>query len=412
MAAARGPSRCRAGDMAGSPSYEGTSGGVRPWRVALPGVAVQIAFGLSFVWGAVAPAVRNSEHWSPLVIGAVFSAVPLGYALGTVVGGRLAERLNPRSLCLGALGLLGIGLTVAFVVPNSATFIFFYSGLGLGVGGGIALAGTLAAGAQVLGGRIGALAGLLTGAYASAAIIEAPLVSTLTALTGWLNALRMVGGVDLLLAVVGVLALPGLSTPQRGRGGSSPAPTLTLLRRPTVFIAASIELLGTPAGAYAMVHVALHAKGLGMPAAVVFVAVPAAALGNTIGRLAGGVASDRFGPDRLLFLVFAGATAAAVVLASTRDSAALLGASFVAGVGFGGAAGLVASLALYAVPESPHAGFGVLFAAFALGAFAGPLIGPAVGGGTAAWLVLAAMAGVAFGLSMLRMAVSRSPASR
>lgn len=382
------------------------------WRIALCGTAVQLAFGLSFVWGAVAPAVRRSAHWSPFVVGAVFSAVPLGYGAGTAIGGRLAERVNPRTLCLGAIGLMGTGLTVALVVPTGATFVILYSGLGLGLGGGVALAGTLAAGAQVLGHRLGSLAGLLTAAYAGASVIEAPVATTLARRLGWLDALRLLGALDVAMAAVAVVALPVLQTPARVSAGTRLVPLREVVARRPVLLAAAIELLGTPVGAYALAHIALHAKGLGMTGLVVLLAVPIAALGNTLGRLGGGMASDRVGPDRLLLVILAAAAAAAILLAFTTSGAALLPASFVAGVGFGGPAGLVAPLARQAIPESPHAGFGLVFACFALGAFAGPLIGPAVGGGSTAWLVLAGMATAAFGLTVVRIAGAPAPPRR
>ena len=47
------------------------------------GLALQMAFGLVFAWGEVAPYVRAVDHWPPWLLGAVFSGTPLGYGTGT-----------------------------------------------------------------------------------------------------------------------------------------------------------------------------------------------------------------------------------------------------------------------------------------------------------------------------------------
>lgn len=372
-------------------------------RVAVPGVLIQLAFGLSFVWGALAPAVRDQAHWSPLAIGAVFSAVPLGYAAGTAVGGWLAERIAPRRLCLAALLMLAAGFTIAFLLPDSVTFVLCYSGLGLGVGGGVALAGTLAAGAQLLGDRLGGLAGLLTASYAGAAILEAPLASGLLHVMGWLDAVRILGSFDVLVVAVALLRLPAGEAPGSVAPTGAAVSLWALLRDRRLAMAAAIELLGTPVGAYAMAHLALLAKQAGDSGLVVAFTIPAAAIGNTAGRLLSGAASDRFGANGPLLVVLAAAVLAAGGLAVLPVSAAVLPLGLLAGIGFGGPAGLASRLARDAAPEAPNAAFGLVFSSFAVGAFLGPILGPPVGGGSRAWLVLGALAAVALVLAVLRL---------
>jgi MFS family permease len=118
---------------------------VRPsisaWRVVIPALIVQFAFGVSYSWGAVVPYVRTQDHWSPLVISLVFSGVPIGYGIGMIMGGWLADRYRPRLLCWIAVGLLCLGYAIAFLFPSGFTFFTFYSFLALGVGGAVALGG-------------------------------------------------------------------------------------------------------------------------------------------------------------------------------------------------------------------------------------------------------------------------------
>jgi len=75
-------------------------------RILLGALPLQFAFGVVYSWGALAPFVERDQHWPALLISAVFSATPVGYGTGIVVGGRLADRLPPRRLCWAGLVLL------------------------------------------------------------------------------------------------------------------------------------------------------------------------------------------------------------------------------------------------------------------------------------------------------------------
>lgn len=68
-------------------------------RVLISGLILQFVFGMAYTWGAVVPYVRLHGHWSSLLISAVFSGTPLGYGIGIVIGGWLADRSPPRRLC-------------------------------------------------------------------------------------------------------------------------------------------------------------------------------------------------------------------------------------------------------------------------------------------------------------------------
>ncbi len=69
-------------------------------RVVIPARVVQFAFGVFYTWGVVVPFVRQYNHWSPLVISAVFSGVSFGYGLGIIVAGWLATATR-RACCAG-----------------------------------------------------------------------------------------------------------------------------------------------------------------------------------------------------------------------------------------------------------------------------------------------------------------------
>jgi len=341
-----------------------------------------------FAWGAVVPLVRSRDHWPALLLGAVFSATPLGFGIGTVVGGRLADRVPPRRLCWASLGLLGAGFAVTFAAPCGLTFVVAYAGLALGVGGGVALTGAVAALAHALPGRSGTAGGLASATYAASAVFQAPLIAALAPSLGWRAALEVVALGAAALAAVLLPLMPRLPARQPGpRTGRGP------LVSARVATGAALAFCGATFGAFAAVNLP-GVAGAALAGAV----VAAIALGNAGGRLLGGLFADRIGPAPVLAAVFALELGAALLLFSGRWPALALGLGLCAGLALGMDAGSLARVGRDAAPARPNAAFGLVFAGYTTGAFAGPLLGALVGP-PPAWLVTAAPAVV--GLAIL-----------
>jgi len=377
-------------------------------RVVIPALILQFAFGMVYVWGAVAPYVRLQDHWSPLLISAVFSAGPFGYGTGILIGGRMADHYPPRRLCWAGVVLMVIGFTVAFLIPNGITLVIFYSAIALGLGGSIALAGALAAGTYTLPTRVGFIGGALTGSYGLAAIVQVPIVSYLASTIGWLNALRIVGASMAALAICMVVLMPPIPRPQRTQEGAGSIPLLKLVARELIWTGFLLEAVASPLGSYAFVAIASYVRGY-LPLAlwVATVAVIAVATGNAIGRIFSGTASDRFGVTPVFLVILTTNVLAAILLQFPVNAATVLFAALAAGISFGGPAGLLSRLASVSAPDAPNSTFGLLFVGYACGVFFGPFLGVAVGGNARSWLALGSLAGIGLLIIAARTVMTR-----
>ena len=333
--------------------------------------------------------MRLHEHWPEPLVGAVFSATPLGYGTATILGGRLADRFPPRPLCAIAVAMMLTGFATAFLWPSPYTFIGAYSFWGLGLGGGLALTASLGAAVQAFPARAGTVGGALTGVYAVGSVVQVPVVQALVAATDWLTAVRWTGGVLAAVAVVALLAMPGLPAPRRP-AGEEHTPTLVLARRRRIWAGSLAVACATPLGGYAFVNVGQWAQGHRLGVAVAAGALVAASLGNAAGRLGVGLLSDVLGPDLVLVAIALAALASGAAIA-TGGTVPVVAGALGAGAALGGAAGGLARMAADAAPDAPHSAFGLLFAGFASGVMAGPLVGPLAGPGTLPWLALAAL---------------------
>lgn len=360
-----------------------------------------------FAWGAAAPDVRAHANWPEPLIGAVFSATPLGYGTAAVLGGRLADRLPPKPLCALAVLLLFAGFTVAFVWPSPLTFIVAYSFVGLGLGGGLALTAAVGAGVQAFPERVGSVGGALTAMYAMGAVLTVPVVARLVILAGWLDALRLVGSALALVALAAVLLLPSLPAPPRTTGDDH-VPVGELIRRPSVWTGFLLAATATPLGSYAFVNAGQFALAHGAGAAVAGATLVGIAIGNTAGRVVAGLLADRRGAATVLLIVGIAELVSGPLVASAALPALVLGA-FGAGCAMGAGAGALTRMAADAAPDAPHSTFGILFAGYAAGALTGPLVGPLVGRGAMPWIGLS-MAGLV-GLAVLALRTRLAPVS-
>jgi predicted MFS family arabinose efflux permease len=318
-----------------------------------------------------------------------------------VGGGRLADRVRPRRLCWTAVGLMALGFAVAFLFPTPLTFVLFYSWLGLGVAGGLAMAGGVAAGAYVLPRRVGLLGGAATASYAAAGLFALPLVAQLSAAIGWLAAVRAAAIVSLAVAAVFLLFMPPVPPPRQHH--LERATLLQVFTRPRLWTGFVIQALASSLGAFAIVNVAVYARLHGLGLGIATLALTGVAAGNVVGRMTAGAGADRVGADRVLLLILVlNLVATALFAAGTAGVAAILLAAIAAGCGFGGAAGVMPRAGAVSAPDAPNTAFGILFAGYAFGAFASPLAGAAAGGGTVAWIVVGAPSLVGLAVLVLR----------
>jgi MFS transporter, OFA family, oxalate/formate antiporter len=376
-------------------------------RVIIATIVPQFAFGLSFAWIAVAPSAMRQSHWSPVVIEAVYALTPLSSAVTFLISGRLVAMISLRRLCWVGMSLLITGLAVAFIFPNEFTFIVFYAMLALGVGYGITLAASLAAAAQLFPRRIGTVGGALTAAYGLAAVVEVPVLVGLTTSYFWIDALRLVGVSATGLAVVALAFMPTFPpTRERPVGGIIP---LRLLAHPRVLTGVLLIIVAVPLGSYALSQVGIYAQDLRLAAVVSTAAVITAAIANTSGRFTSGLLSDHIGVNRVILIIVLLDAIGGIALWRTSTAAVLLIGAGAVAFACGGLGGTVPRLATDARSDAFNAVSGLLFAAYALGSFIGPLLGSVLGGGSLAWSVLGSITTASLIITAVRMIqVSRS----
>jgi FSR family fosmidomycin resistance protein-like MFS transporter len=144
-------------------------------------------------------------HAGKAVGNAALSAMLVGGAIGTLIGGPLADRFGRRAVLIGSMALLP-PLVVGFLVSGAAVAAVFATAAGAATIATFAV--TIVMGQEFLPGRLGVSAGVTIGLSIGLGGVGAPLLGLLADADGLKSVFEVIAVLPL-LALVLSLALPG-----------------------------------------------------------------------------------------------------------------------------------------------------------------------------------------------------------
>jgi AAHS family 3-hydroxyphenylpropionic acid transporter len=376
-------------------------------RRAVPALCFLIAMIEGFdmqAAGVVASRLGPALHLGPGQMGLFFSTATIGLILGSLIGGRLADRIGRRAVLLPSLILFGL-----FSITTALSFDFYTllaARLITGIGVGAALPCMVATVAEGSPPERGAAAVALLYAGMPTGGAVASLTAALNLFDGW-KPIFVIGGITpLLIAPLVPLVMPNI-VPQRQAGASTPlaalfgakALTVTLLLWGGFFCALMVHGL-----LLNWLPSLLIARGVGRSdAALVQVLFN---LAGAAGSILAGRAMDSLNRKPVVTAAFLGLGSALVILAAPMPQGGFIFcAGALVGLASMGAQGIIYGLAPRCYPAAMRAtGVGAAVAVGRGGSVAGPLLaGGLMATGQAGAGVLTAMLPVALaaGLAIL-----------
>lgn len=104
------------------------------WGVLAAATGVNVSMGLNYSWSVIQKALITDWKWTNLEASLPYTVYAIMITLAMVGGGRLQDKMSPRlSIILGAT-LMGIGLVSCSFSHTPLPMVFFYSISGLGAG--------------------------------------------------------------------------------------------------------------------------------------------------------------------------------------------------------------------------------------------------------------------------------------
>lgn len=359
-------------------------------RVLLGAMLLDLAVSPLFAWDVFTASLQRELGAGPTALTTVFSVGLATFMAGVLVGGRIADSIAPRRMAVVAAvgtvaGLLGSAAASSVVVLVLAFGIVLGGTTGLGYATAVRVAGTFKTGR-------GLALGLVVSAYAIGTAILAPAAAALLDGLGrsWTFVLLAVA-LGVLLVVAAVLLPAEAATAPTAESGADDrrAP-----RGPVVALWLAFGLGSAPAlSAFA------HAGQLAGSTAVAAVAVTLLNVGNFVGRLAAGPASDRVGRRATLHANSALLVVACIPLALSSTGPLALVALFLLGTQYGALSTLTPAALSDVVPRQRFgAVYGRVFTGWGIAGLLAPIAVSAVAAVTgygvvyAAFIVIAVLA--------------------
>jgi OFA family oxalate/formate antiporter-like MFS transporter len=382
---------------------------------------------LLYAWSVFIKPLSEEFGWSRADIAMAFSICALVFGLTTFVAGKLSDRFGPRIVVLAGSIILGVGFSLAGFVESKGGLYLTY-GLVAGFGGGLVYLPPIATAPKWWPDRRALATGFAVVGLGLGSFIMAPLATAIIEdpALGWRAVFHYVG---IAMGVMGVLSALCLSVPPAGwkpAGWSAPAPSSpraqtardftfaeTVRSRPFWLLYAAY-FCGCFAGLMVIGHIAGHGRDAGLEPMAAAGAVSALAIFNAVTRILVGAIADRVGTRRSFLGIFVLQVAAMALLFPAGSHVWLLGAvAALIGWNYGAMFTLFPATCLqYYGQTSQGANYGLLFTAFGLAGFAGPLVGGVLKDTTGSYLVPFLAGAVLVAVAVGIIAVIRPPAAR
>jgi MFS family permease len=375
---------------------------------------VVLCVGSLYAWSVFAgpmaeylSALTGKEIASLAIVFTVANAVG---PITMISGGAVNDRLGPRTvLFVGAL-LFGLGMIGSGFAKSVAALIVCY-GLGCGLGNGMIYGTVVSNAVKFFPDKSGFVGGLTTACYGGSSILIPPVANVLMQRMPVTSAFKVLGAVMLVILCASAFVIQKApdTPPQTGAAMQKDYTWREMIREKRFVLMLLTLCCGAFAGMMFISQAAVIAKNMmGFSAAAAAAVVSLLALFNTLGRLAAGTLSDRFGAVGTMRVTFAASALAGLLLFLSREGSLVLFYVGLAltGFSFGSIMGIYPGFtATQFGRKNNSVNYGIMFIGFALAGLFGPSLMNLVHGATGryqpAFLISALLAVLGEGLLLL-----------
>ena len=370
------------------------------WLVLLASIIVNICIGTGFAW-SVYQAGLFDESEAIFGMQVTKSQLSLAFTIFSgvapicmIAGEPLQKKLGgPRGVIYVGGIMFGLGLILSGFINSLVSLYITYGVLG-GLGAALAYGVTMGNTIKFFPEKRGLVAGITAAAYGSGSIIFPPIMKELIASYGTLSTFIILGIFYMILIFIAgifIVAAPKGWTPE-GYENKAATTTITIEDKNwkqmlkdykfylmflvfTIFATAGLMLISQ---CFQMVE----SFGTTEIAALAALIVSIVAIGNTLGRLVWGFISDKIGRNQALIIMsaiicIAGISLYFVIGANIFILFVIL--AVLIAMCYGGSMGVYPSLTSHRYGlKNNGVNYGIMFTAFALGGFLGPVIANAV----------------------------------
>ncbi|MFH0769063.1 MAG: MFS transporter [Chloroflexota bacterium] len=269
---------------------------------------------LLYSFGLFYAALLAEFGWTRAMTSGAFSLASLVRLPVTIFVGKLVDRFGSRPVLTGSGLLLGIGYILMSRV-NTVLHLYLFYGVIVALGLSLYWVPLIAAVPGWFPGRAGSMMGIVTSGIGVGQIFFPPLVSHLIVTYGWRTSFIIVGSIGLAVTVVAAQFLrrspqqPEISSQGEGNIGAAIGNTEAKLFRIRQMVGTKrfwtfglIYFFWIVPLSIVMVHIAVHAIGLGMTSSDAAQMITIIGITTIVGRLFFGRMADAVGNKKAVML--------------------------------------------------------------------------------------------------------------
>jgi len=396
------------------------------WLLAGAAVLVQLALGAVYAWSVFVNPFIQQMGWTRTQTALPFIVTNGVLFVGTLVGGRIQDRIGPRPVVLTGGIIYSIGVMLASLVetPDQLWLLVLTYGVIAGVGLGAGYIVPIAMLVKWFPDKRGLITGVAVAGFGAGALVTAPVASRLL-VPGDVSQVFLTLGLAYLVTTLlgGSLfrnppagyAVPGFDPRKSKAVGMADSYTLSeALRTSQWYRMTAILALNVTAGIALISQAAPAAQTItGISAAGAASIVGVLAIFNGAGRIFWGWLSDHIGRTRTFVSIFLVQAVCFALLPSAAPVAFFfLLAAFVYLCYGGGFGTMPATAADFFGPKNAGAIYGAMIVAWSIGGVVGPFAIAALTDATGGFATSFYLISVGVLLSALLPATLRKPAVR
>jgi len=382
-----------------------------PYRfviIAAGALMTCVALGAMFSLAIFLEPMSSATGWSRAGISSAMTLNFLMMGLGNFAWGAASDRYGTRIVVLSGAVLLGLALTLASRAGSLLAFQLTY-GVTVGLAASAFFTPMIAAATAWFEQNRTLAVSLVSAGMGVAPITISPFARWLITNYDWRTAMLTIGILAFVLLLPAALLIrkPPVSEASGAAAAREAAPSVgAALRSPQFIVLALTFFACCAAHSGPIFHMVSYALTCGIAPMAAVSIYSVEGLAGLVGRLAFGLAGDRFGVKRVLIFGLALQAMAIVSYAFIRELGAFYALALVFGTAYGGV------MPLYAVLAREYFGqriMGTVFGAATMASSLGMAFGPLIGGviydtfNAYAWLYIGSAA-VGLGAALLAFA--------
>ncbi len=292
-------------------------------------IAIQLCLGTAYLWSIFQTGIANTIFSGNNAMASLtFSLLLATLTLGSVAGGKLAQRYSIRAVVIAGGIILSAGFFLAsFTTPETPYLLWITYGIMGGLGMGFSYSTTISCAQMWFPDKKGLVSGLIVSALGFGGVLFTPIIESLIknfggAEVGELQTFMVLSAVFLVVCTVGglFLKMPPKDFAVKPKNPSAhTAPVIqgedltpkAVLRTKRFYLVTATMMLACMGGLM-MIGFAkpiATAKGLAETATIGVLVI---SICNSLGRLFWGMISDKIGRKRTILIILAGSGIASI----------------------------------------------------------------------------------------------------